>query len=107
MPAPVDSLEIRSLGPADPEVIARALAGIGWHHRTVDQYERYLREQAAGDCAVLVAARAGEFAGYLGVRWVSGYEPFRAAGVPEIVDLNVLPRFRRRGAASALMDTAE
>jgi ribosomal protein S18 acetylase RimI-like enzyme len=53
------------------------------------------------------AAPAGVFAGYVTVVWVSGYRPFAAAGIPEIQDLNVLPQFRRRGIASALMDAAE
>jgi ribosomal protein S18 acetylase RimI-like enzyme len=53
------------------------------------------------------AARAGVFAGYVTVVWVSGYRPFAEAGIPEIQDLNVLPQFRRRGIASALMDAAE
>jgi ribosomal protein S18 acetylase RimI-like enzyme len=48
-----------------------------------------------------------EIAGYLTVRWESDYPPFREARIPEIVDLNVLPAFRRRGIASALMDAAE
>jgi GNAT superfamily N-acetyltransferase len=47
------------------------------------------------------------FAGYVTVVWVSGYRPFAEAGIPEIQDLNVLPQFRRRGIASALMDAAE
>jgi ribosomal protein S18 acetylase RimI-like enzyme len=53
------------------------------------------------------AGRAGVFAGYVTVVWVSGYRPFAEAGIPEIQDLNVLPQFRRRGIASALMDAAE
>ena len=56
---------------------------------------------------MFLAEVEGLFAGYLTVCWISGYAPFRAAGIPEIVDLNVLPRFRRRGIGSALMDTAE
>jgi GNAT superfamily N-acetyltransferase len=47
------------------------------------------------------------FAGYVTVVWVSDYRPFAEAGIPEIQDLNVLPQFRRRGIASALMDAAE
>jgi ribosomal protein S18 acetylase RimI-like enzyme len=46
-------------------------------------------------------------AGYLTVVWVSAYGPFARAAIPEIQDLNVLPQFRRRGIASALMDAAE
>ena len=67
-------------------------------------YERYLREQEAGERVVLVA---DTFAGYGTIRWESTYEPFRKEGIPEVMDLNVLPEYRRRGVASALMDEAE
>ena len=33
--------------------------------------------------------------------------PQVALGIPEIQDLNVLPRFRRKGIASAMLDQAE
>ena len=92
---------------ADPVVMAQAFAAVRWPGKDVDQYRRYLEEQADGTRAVVVATVDGRFAGYLTVCWSSGYAPFRAAGVPEIVDLNVLPHFRRRGVASALMDAAE
>ncbi|MEY2472216.1 MAG: hypothetical protein QOK28_1545 [Actinomycetota bacterium] len=35
------------------------------------------------------------------------HPPFHEAGIAEIQDLNVMPEFRRRGAASALLDFAE
>jgi GNAT superfamily N-acetyltransferase len=39
--------------------------------------------------------------------WRSDYVPFRTGGIPEIVDFNVLPSYRRRGVGTALMDAAE
>lgn len=51
---------------------------------------------------MLVAFVEGEFAGYVTVKWKPHYSAF-----PEIQDLNVLPQFRRRGIASALVDKAE
>jgi GNAT superfamily N-acetyltransferase len=98
---------VRPLTEADPEPIARAFAAAGWPGKAVHQYHRYLREQAAGVRAVRVASVDGRFAGCLTVCWVSAYPPFRAAGIPEIQDLNVLPQFRRRGIGWALMDAAE
>ena len=47
------------------------------------------------------------FAGYLTICWTSSYEPFRKEKIPEIVDFNVLPEFRRQGIGTQLMDTAE
>lgn len=100
-------MQVRSLTAADPGPIAAAFAALGWPGKTVQQYERYLGEQADGVRAVRVATVDGAFAGYLTVCWTSAYAPFRAAGTAEIVDLNVLPRFRRRRVASTLMDAAE
>ena len=88
------------------EIVA-AFAALGWPGKDREQYERYLREQHAGDRVMLVARQDGAFAGYLTVVWEAGYRPFRNAGIPEVQDLNVLPRFRRRGIGWALMDLAE
>jgi GNAT superfamily N-acetyltransferase len=56
---------------------------------------------------VFVAFVNGEFAGYLTICWHSLYEPFRKENIPEIVDFNVLPKFRRQGIGTQLMDMAE
>ncbi|NUR93759.1 MAG: GNAT family N-acetyltransferase, partial [Kribbellaceae bacterium] len=97
-------LEIRPLRADDPPVIAAAFEELGWP-KPVTQYERYLAEQAAGTRDVLVATVDGAYAGYLTVRWESPYEPF--SRIPEIQDFNVLPKLRRQGIGSALMDAAE
>ena len=99
-------LEITSLLPEDPPLIAQAFTDIGWD-KPEAQYVRYLDEQTADDRPVLVARVNGAFAGYLTVVWVPHYEPFRQAGIPEIQDFNVLPRYRRQGIGTALMNAAE
>ncbi|WP_199511210.1 GNAT family N-acetyltransferase [Nucisporomicrobium flavum] len=99
--------EIRLLEEHDLEEIPAAFAAIGWPGKDAALYRSYLSDQREGSRTVLVAAVDGRFAGYLTVHWRSGYEPFRAAGTPEITDLNVLPHLRRRGIARALMDRAE
>jgi GNAT superfamily N-acetyltransferase len=103
----VSTIEVRALTAADVAPVVQAFAAVGWPGKTADRFRRYLAEQAAGSRVACGAWLDGAFAGYLTARWASGYAPFRAAGIPEIADLNVLPRFRRRGVASALMDTAE
>jgi len=97
---------IRRLDEMDPERIAAAFAALGWN-KPVEQYRRYLTEQADGMRVVLVAESDGAFAGYVTLVWDSGYPPFREHTVPEIQDLNVLPAFRRRGVGTSLMDAAE
>lgn len=104
---PVANVDIRPLQDADLEVIPPAFAAVAWPGKSVGQYQRYLREQAAGERLILVARADGTFAGYLTVRWDSTYPPFRDGGIPEIQDFNVLPDFRRRGVGTALVDAAE
>jgi GNAT superfamily N-acetyltransferase len=98
---------IGTLRPGDSEEIVAGFAALGWPGKDRPQYERYLAEQAAGDRVVLVARDGGAFAGYGTVVWAPGYEPFAAQSIPEVQDLNVLPAFRRRGIATAIMDAAE
>lgn len=101
-----DGIKIRALNESDPETISAAFAGIGWG-KPVAQYQRYLAEQAAGNCICLVATVAGQFAGYVTVNWAPTYSGFAELKVPEIQDLNVLPEFRRKGLGTRLLDRAE
>jgi GNAT superfamily N-acetyltransferase len=97
---------IRSLEKNDIPEIAKVFQQLGWN-KPAAQYERYLVEQSLGLRPVLVAFVEGEFAGYLTICWQSTYEPFRKEAIPEIVDFNVLPPFRRQGIGTQLMDAAE
>jgi GNAT superfamily N-acetyltransferase len=98
--------DVRRLDAADPAVIEAAFAAVGWA-RPAAQYERYLEEQRAGHRDVFVAWVGDAFAGYVTLNWHPEYPPFRADGIPEIQDFNVLPAFRRRRIGSALLDAAE
>lgn len=97
---------LRALRAEDAERIAAAFAAQGWN-KPAAQFLTYLRQQEAGDRDVLVAEVNGDFAGYVTIMWESDYLPFRVDGIPEIVDLNVLLKYRRLGVATALLDKAE
>lgn len=99
-------ISIRPLETADPAVISSAFDAIGWD-KPVDQYQRYLAEQEAGNRDVFVAMFDGEFAGYGTLNWQPTYPQYEAEKIPEIQDVNVLTQFRRRGIGSALLDAAE
>lgn len=99
-------VSIDLLSESDIQPIAAAFAKLGWD-KPAAQYQRYLNEQQAGLRVVLVATVDRVFAGYATIVWASGYPPFLEEGVPEIVDFNVLPRFRRQGIGSSLMGEAE
>lgn len=99
-------LEIRLLRDDDPEIISEAFKDIGWG-KPVTQYQRYLKEQAAGTRTCFVAAVENQFAGYVTVNCAPAYPGFAEHNIPEIQDLNVLPRFRRQGIGSRLLDRVE
>jgi ribosomal protein S18 acetylase RimI-like enzyme len=97
---------IRRLESKDIPEIAHAFQAIGWN-KPASQYERYLGQQELGVRDVYVAFVEGQFAGYLTICWESSYESFFVKSIPEIVDFNVLPTFRRMGIGTQLMDRAE
>ena len=97
---------IRRLELHDTPHIVTAFQQLGWT-KPATQYEHYLVQQELGARDVYVGFIEGKFAGYLTICWSSSYEPFRSEGIPEIMDFNVLPEFRRRGVGTQLMDRAE
>ncbi len=97
---------IRLLESDDIPQIAKAFQQLGWD-KPASQYERYLMEQVLEIRDVYVAFIEERFVGYLTICWTSSYEPFRKEKIPEIVDFNVLPKFRRQGIGTQLMDKAE
>ncbi len=99
-------LAIRALRKDDCEKIHQAFVAQGWKKPT-SLYLNYLEMQKQGIRDFLLATWQNEFAGYLTVNWTSHYPPFQEKGIPEIVDFNVLKKYRRRGIGTALMDEAE
>ena len=100
------NLTIRPLESRDVAPISAAFNGLGWN-KPHSLIARYLSEQKRGTRTVFVAFVGEDFAGYVTVVWTPSYLPFLAAGIPEIQDFNVLPRFRRQGIGTRLMDEAE
>ena len=97
---------IRLLIIEDIVAIPEAFNQIGWN-KPASLFEEYLKEQAAGERIVWVAYVQDEFAGYLTLKWQSQYPPFKEQNIPEVMDLNVLPVYRKMGIGSLLLDTAE
>jgi len=98
--------QIRLLESKDISEIAKAFEQLGWN-KPSSQYERYLMEQEIEFRDVYIAFVKELFAGYLTICWTSSYEPFQKEKIPEIVDFNVLPKYRRQGVGTKLMDKAE
>ena len=76
-------------------------------HKTRPQYERYFTEQQLGKRIVLLACFGPKVVGYGTLLWHSRYEPHRLAGIPEIVDLNVISEHQRQGIGTALITALE
>jgi hypothetical protein len=87
---------IRLLENKDISEIAKGFRELGWN-KPASQYENYLLEQQLRIRDIYVAFVEEEFAGYLTICWTSSYGPFQSERIPEIVDFNVLPKFRRQG----------
>ena len=100
------TLEIRPLQQNDIPLIVDAFAELGWD-KPASLYQQYLAEQENRQRCVWVAFNERTFVGYITLKWQSEYAPFHQKGIPEIVDLNVLPKFRKQGIGSKLLDLAE
>ena len=101
-----DIVQIRLLEESDPSSIAAAFTNMGWN-KPETQFRRYLHEQVAGTRTCFVAIIEGQFSGYVTVNWRPTYAGFADLTIPEIQDLNVLTKYRRKGIASRLLDRAE
>jgi len=101
-----EEISIRRMTADDCEKIPEAFAAQNWNKPPV-QYQKYLSEQTTGAREVLIAETGSEFAGYLTIVRQSDFLPFREKDLPEIVDFNVLIKFRNRGIGAKLMEAAE
>lgn len=97
---------IRSLTEEDIKAIVSSFHQIGWN-KPASLFKEYLKEQELGARIVWVAHFHEQFAGYITLKWQSKYPSFKAQNIPEIMDLNVLPSFRKMGVGSLLLDRAE
>ena len=90
----------------DIPIIVDSFAKAFWP-KPASTFEQYFKEQNQNERCVWLAYLGHELAGYVTLTWKSSYEPFRILGIPEIMDLNVLPAFRKQGIGSLLIASAE
>ncbi|WP_367606755.1 GNAT family N-acetyltransferase [Legionella sp. W05-934-2] len=100
------SISIRRMNEQDIPTIMESIQVLDWN-RDDSVYRQYLEEQHQGLREVYVALYHDLFAGHINLIWQPPYKAFQERGIPEISDLIVLPQFRRKGLASALMDECE
>jgi len=102
----MNKLTLSPLTQSDIDEITLAFKNIGWN-KPKDIYETYLSEQLSDQRSVFIARQDGKFCGYVTVKWKSDYPQFTQKNIPEIVDLNVLPEFRKQGIGTFLIHTCE
>jgi len=95
---------VRALVADDVDALADVFAD--WP-KDRELFVRYAALAASHDKDVVVATVETAIVGYLTIDWTSHYPAFADAGIPEIVDFNVIAAARRHGVGTALMDDAE
>lgn len=66
-----------------------------------------LKRQDQGKANTWIINLDNQPAGYCLLNWEPKYNLYRKLDIPEIQDLNILPAFRRRGLATALIEHCE
>lgn len=99
-------LALNPLEENDIDEIVLAFKQLGWH-KPRSLYESYLQDQCNNSRFVIVAKVSGKFAGYVTLKWQSDHSFFNQNNIPEIVDLNVLPDFRKHGIPTKLIHRCE
>jgi ribosomal protein S18 acetylase RimI-like enzyme len=90
----------------DCKIISKGFQAQGWN-KPYKLYKKYFIEQQKGERDIFIAEFENEFAGYVTIQWQSPDDYFYKQSIPEIKDLNTLIKFRNKGIATVLMDTAE
>lgn len=70
-------------------------------------FDKSMELQGEGERLVFIGEYDGKDAGYCMLSWAPKYGFYRAMGYPEIQDLNVLPVFRQKGIATAMIAYCE
>jgi GNAT superfamily N-acetyltransferase len=100
------NIEIRDMRIDDCQRISEAFQLQGWN-KPEALYHQYFDDIQERNRDVIIAESNNEFAGYVTILWTSDYPLFKEKNIPEIVDLNVLIKFRNQGIATLLIKEAE
>ncbi|HAT8180109.1 TPA: GNAT family N-acetyltransferase [Legionella pneumophila] len=97
---------IKVLALSDIPVLVDAFQKANWQ-KPASLFEAYYQEQQKSLRVVWLAYSREQIAGYVTLKWISQYQLFAHQEIPEIMDLNVLPSFRKQGVGTALLQAAE
>lgn len=102
-----NGLRIRDMEAEDISVFVYEEMLQGWFGVSPEKLEMRLNHRDEGKCVLLTAEINGEQAGYVSVYWNAPAGAFADMNIPEIVDFNVLEKFRGNGYGWKLMDVCE
>ena len=100
------AIVIKALALSDIPFLVDAFQKANWQ-KPASLFEKYYQEQQQAERVVWLAYFQDQITGYVTLKWTSLYEPFAHKKIPEIMDLNVLPSFRKFGIGSTLLTVAE
>lgn len=105
-PSLSDLTTIRLFEASDISMIVNTFSEHHWF-KPAETFETYWKEQLLDERLMWLAFVKQQFAGYVTLKWQSKYAHFFKNQIPEIMDLNVLPPYRREGIGLRLLKTAE
>ena len=79
----------------------------GWTHQKKEKYEERLKDVAEKKCVALAAEYKKNVAGYFNIYFNTKCSIFQNKGYPELIDLGVFMKYRRKGIGNILMEVAE
>jgi GNAT superfamily N-acetyltransferase len=100
-------MNIGILKNSDIPIIVSSFEKSGWQIKPQSIFDKYLGEQNNDKCICFVSFVNNEFSGYVTLKFESDYQYFRKNKIPEISDLNVLPKFRNKRVGFSLIKKCE
>jgi len=102
-----DGICVRDLAQADVQVFVDGERAQGWQGASPDKLNERIAQREKGECVLLAAEFNGEQAGYVALYWDASAGAFKGMKIPEVVDFNVLVKFRRNGIGTKMLDVCE
>jgi GNAT superfamily N-acetyltransferase len=102
----LENFSMHRAGHTDLPRLRRLMDTLGYE-KDIDYFERQLEYQDKGERKIFIAQLGDDDTGYCILNWQPKYAFFKKLEIPEIQDLNVLPGFRRRGIATAMIGFCE
>lgn len=99
-------IQIRPMIPSDIQDFPKEFSEQGWD-KPVSQYQRYYDEQENGTRRVFVAASGAQVLGYTTLLPNDKHGPFANKNIPTVCDFNVLKKYQKHGAGTAILDAVE